>query len=217
VALTTYVPRPAPTRRLSRSRLLALSAAAGIALGVLVQLEYSLPGNSGTSLANLGAPWLAVAFGLGAVARSRRDGALAGIVGLMFGLISFYVYMRVIQDTPTPPHKWAWFVLGVLGGAGFGAAGTTWRSEASRPRLWATALLTGTLTAESVGGLVRAAEGTLHPVSIVIFVIELLAGLGVPFLLLRDRDDRALAYGYTIGAAVALVAVAIVITTAAHR
>ena len=199
------------------SRLLALSVGAGILLGVLVQLQYSLPGNSGTSLANLGAPWLAVAFALGAVAASRRDGALAGIVGLIFGLVSFYVYMRVVQDTATPPHKWAWFVLGVLGGAGFGAAGTIWRSDTGRPRLAVTALLTGTLTAEGAGGLVRAAEGSLHTVPIVIFVLEVLAGLAVPLLLLRDREDRTRTYGYTVGAAVVLVLAAILVTSAAHR
>lgn len=215
--MSTSVPRHAQPRRLSLTRLLALSTAAGIALGVVVQLEYSLPGNSGTSLANLGAPWLAVAFALGAVALSRRDGALAGIVGLTLGLISFYVYMRVVQDAPTPPHKWAWFVLGLFGGAGFGAAGTVWRSDSGRLRLWTTALLTGTLTAESAGGLVRAAEGSLHTAAIVIFVIELLAGLAVPLVLLRKRDDRARAYGYTAGAAAALVLAATLITTAAHR
>lgn len=215
--MATYATRDAHTRRLSLARLLALSVGAGIVLGVLVQLQYSLPGNSGTSLANLGAPWLAVAFALGAVAQSRRDGALAGISSMILGLVSFYVYMRLVQDTPTPPHKWAWFVLGVVGGAGFGAAGTIWRSEPGRPRLWVTALLTGTLAAEGTGGLVRAAEGTLHVIPIVIFVLELLAGLAAPLLLLRDRDDRTRAYGYTATAAGLLVLAAVLLTSAVHH
>jgi hypothetical protein len=73
------------------------------------------------------------------------------------------------------------------------------------------------LTAEGAGGVLRAAVGIVHPVPAAIFAIELIAGLSAPLLLLRRRRDRARAYGYAVGGAIALLAIVILITTAAHR
>jgi hypothetical protein len=186
-------------------------------LGVVVQLQYSLPGNSGGSLANLGAPWVAVAFALGTLAATRRDGAAAGALGLVCGLIAFYLYMPVVQDTATPPHKWVWFVLGVFGGGGFGALGTYWRSAAGHGRIRAVAVVSTALAGEGAGGMIRAAEGSLHTASTVIFAIELLLGLATPLVLLSRPAERARAYVITVKACAAVLAFVLIAVAIVHR
>jgi hypothetical protein len=213
--METYLPKP--LRTLPRGALLAASVIAGILLGVVVALQNSLPGNSGGSLANLGAPWVAVAFALGAVAATRRDGAGAGALGLVCGLIAFYLYVRVVQDTRTPPHKWAWFVLGLLGGGGFGALGTYWRSATGRRRVWPAALMTSALTAEGAAGMIRAAQGTLHTAAIIIFAIELACGLAAPLVLLATRAERTRAYVAVITSAAALLTLVVILTSLIHH
>jgi hypothetical protein len=205
-------------RALEAPRLAALSAAAGVVLGVLVQLQYSLPGNSGASFANLGAPWVAVAFALGTVAASRGEGALAGVFGLICGLVSFYLYMRVVQDTPTPAHKWVWFVLAVPGGGGFGALGTYWRSAQGRGRINAVALMTVALAGEGASGVIRSLQGTLvHTIPLLIFVIELVLGLATPIVLLGARAERARAYTVAITWAAVVLAASLLLTAIVHH
>jgi hypothetical protein len=182
-----------------------------------VQLQYSLPGNSGGSLANLGAPWVAVAFGLGTLAACRRDGAVAGALGLVCGLIAFYLYMRIVQDTATPPHKWVWFVLAVLGGGGFGALGTYWRSATGRGRILAAALVSTALAGEGAAGMIRAAGGSLHAASIVIFAVELILGLAAPLVLLRTRTERNRAYVATAKAVAAALTLVLIAVALVHR
>jgi hypothetical protein len=180
-------------------RLLVLSVIVGVGFGVLVRLANGLPGD-GLWLANLGGPWAAVAFALGSRAQGRRAGAAAGAVGLVAALLGFYAYMRLVQGTPTPT-TWPWFLLAATGGAGFGAAGTVWRSSSGWRQTVASSMPTAALLGEAIVRLVR--DGASGPGATAIFAAELVAGAVVPLLLVRPPLERVRIYAISAALAVA--------------
>jgi hypothetical protein len=124
-------------------RPLVLAVAAALVLGVLGRIalhaggEIGLPyagalGAGGRAVVALGAPWLVVAWALGAAARPRRVGALAGGVALGLGTVAWYSLTVAAAGARALPYAWpvapAWAVVAVAAGAAFGLAGTWWRS-----------------------------------------------------------------------------------------
>jgi hypothetical protein len=114
--------------RLARLVCLTVAAALGVGGRVLVRIGWELPRGDDLALTGaqakaLGAPWLAGAWGLGAVAGSRLRGALAGAAGLVLGTLAWYFVSLALSGAEAV----AWSLAAGAGGAAFGLAGALWR------------------------------------------------------------------------------------------
>jgi hypothetical protein len=156
----------------------------------------------------LGAPWLAVAWILGALARRVVLGGLAGALALVGGTGAWYAFTLWQLGRGalgyTVPVGLAWGIAALGAGAVFGAAGAIWRSGSTDlARAVGVSILAGCLIGEAMLLLTqwdgRAARAVL--------AAELLAGLALPLLLLARRPRALLlAIGFTF--VLALVAAA---------
>lgn len=179
---------------------------AGLALGAASRFEEVVDGLSAGVSSN--GTWLAAAFAGGAFVRPAGRGgagrALAGSVGravtagalvLTAANAGYYAYVVALQPgldvaaVAGPPERW--LVLGIAGGAVFGAAGRVWRCAEPVPRVVAALLLGGVLVVDASSGRLTDAPG-------------LAAGLALPILSARGDALRTV----TIVAAAVVVAVA---------
>lgn len=205
--------------RARRPVLLALAVvAAAIGLGVIARwaagaglIAFAGPvaepaGRLSAWAIALGAPWLAVAWVLGTLARSLWGGALTGAAALVGGTAAWYAVTVYRQGYDAVDYAVSmsigWASAAVVAGAVFGAAGTLWRRGPSDvARAVGAAVLAGALIGESVL-LVTQWDGRAARV---VLTVELLAGIVLPALLLR-RHRNAMALALVLTAAVALVA-----------
>jgi hypothetical protein len=154
----------------------------------------------------LGAPWLAVAWVLGAVARHPLLGALAGAVALVGGTGAWYAFTvwqvgRGALDYALPV-AFGWSLASIAAGVVFGGAGALWRSaERDSLRALGASILAGSFIGEAIELATiwdgRAARAVL--------AVEFLLGLALVVVLLI-RWPRALLMGIVFTAVIALIA-----------
>jgi hypothetical protein len=200
----TFAPR---SPRAQRALLVVLATVlAAIALGAAIRGSAMAGLFSGLGpvhrltpwVAALGAPWLIVAWGLGAVARRPWLGALAGALALSGGTVAWYL-LTVAHHHNRSVHALAvvasaWIALGLASGALIGAAGALWRDP--RWRAWGAAVPAGCLVGEAV--LLSREWAGLAPAFVL--RVELAAGFALALLLVR-RDQRLVALGLTLAVA----------------
>ena len=179
----------APTgSRSDPTALTALVLVAGIATGVVTQLAQSVLATGWSQAANAISPWLLVAFLVGSAMPGRRAAALAGAATLVLALFGYYAMTTLRFGIGASTASLVFWGLGaVLGGPVFGGAGWWWRRGWHRARASALGLLTAAFIAEASYHAIVLAE----PQVAIGFVI---AGLLVPLILGRSRDDRLGAY-----------------------
>jgi hypothetical protein len=144
-------------------RLVFLVAVAALALGIggriAIEVGGELPhGGSlqalGRAFVALGAPWLVVAWGVGAVAADRLKGALAGGVVLALGTAAWYWLSIATGGRGVVFYAVAltvmWGAVGLLAGSAFGFAGALWRTGEARARAFGLAPAAGALAGEAV-------------------------------------------------------------------
>lgn len=169
---------PGPTRRL------ALIIAIGLATGVLTQFGQSVLPTGWSQVANAISPWLFVAFLAGAVMPDARWAIVAGIGALVFALIGYYAMTEVRYGIGAGTGSLVrWGVGAIVGGPVFGLAGHAWRTGPPRRRAFALGLLAAVAVAE---GLYNARILGYTEIG----VAFILAGLLVPLVLGRSREDR---------------------------
>jgi hypothetical protein len=146
-----------------RPLLLALAAALGLGLAgrIAVHAGAGLPhgeaiGAVGHTAVALGAPWLAGAWLVGAMAGSRGRGAAGGAAALVLGTGGWYLLTIVAAASGwaaasyAVPVAAAWGSVALGAGALFGFAGAVWRDGERVARSAAVALLSGALTGEAL-------------------------------------------------------------------
>ena len=154
-----FTPRSSSAYR--RVGVITLGAALtlGLAGRVAVKAGTELPHGYalsalGHAVIALGAPWLAVAWAIGATAGSRKRGAAGGGAALALGTGGWYL-LTVVHHGPAAVHYAAlmtigWGAVGAVAGALFGLAGAVWRDGAPRARSLSIATLAGALAGESL-------------------------------------------------------------------
>jgi Family of unknown function (DUF6518) len=196
-------------------RLVLLTLAAALALGVggrvLVRVGWELPrgedlATAGSTAKALGAPWLAAAWGLGALAGSRLHGALAGAAALVLGTLCWYFVSLTIHGPQAvyyvAPVSMAWSLVAGAAGAAFGLIGALWRGGEPIARAVSIALLAGALAGEAV---LLSGEWTGRAASLVLG-LELLAAM-TALMLSRRRAPIMLTVGLFLVAAVAVAGI----------
>jgi hypothetical protein len=192
--------------------LVLLTLVAALALGVggrvLVRVGWELPrgedlATAGSTAKALGAPWLAAAWGLGALAGSRLRGALAGAAALVLGTLCWYFVTLAIHGPPAVvyvvPVSMGWSLVAGAAGAAFGLVGALWRDGDTVARAASIALLAGALAGEAV---LLFGKWTGQAASLVLGV-ELLAAT-TALMLSRRRAPIMLTLSLFIVAAVAM-------------
>jgi hypothetical protein len=203
-----------PTRRdtTPRQRRLALLAlAAALALGIAGRVAIHAGGHLphgdalaalGRAAVALGGPWLAAAFTIGALAGSRRRGALGGAAALALGTAAWYLLTVAAGGRAAvayaAPVAAAWAAVALGAGALFGLAGAVWRDGGRRARAAAIAALSGALAGEA---LLLAGQWAGRAAALVL-AVELAAGLG---LLAAARRRAPLALTLAVFAVAAVV------------
>src|SRR5690242_11220425 len=166
----------AMTRSVLRPALLALTAALALGLAgrLAIHAGSGLPhgdalGAGGRAFVALGAPWLAVAWGIGAIAERRWVGAAAGALALGAATVAWYSLSVAAGGVATVYYAWpvapAWAIVALGAGGAFGLAGAAWRLRG----VW--------LPASALGGealLLRSEEHTSELQSHVNLVCRLL-------------------------------------------
>ena len=169
-------------------RRVGLIAVVGLATGVLTQVGQSLLPDGWSQAANAISPWLLVAFLLGATMPTTRWAAFAGAGALLFALAGYYVMTEVRYGIGGGTGSLVLWGLGAfVGGPIFGIAGHAWRTGPHRQRAIALGLLVAVAVAEGIYNAVVLGSPAIGAG----FVI---AGLVVPLLLGRSREDRLGAY-----------------------
>ncbi|HEY8582332.1 MAG TPA: DUF6518 family protein [Capillimicrobium sp.] len=138
----------------------------------------------------LGAPWLAVAWAIGALARRPAPAVAAGALVLAGGTWAWYALTvwtlgRRGLAYAMPVALW-WTVAAVAAGAAFGLAGALWRSS---PVGWARALGVAVLAGALIGEAMLLQFLWDGRAARVVLTAEVLAGVLAPALLLRRARD----------------------------
>ncbi len=144
----------------------------------------------------LGAPWLVVAFAVGALVGARRPAARWGAAALALATVGYYAIALGAGIGFRAPVALAWLGTAAVAGAAFALAGAAWRTGAA----WAAALPAGALAGEALL-LTQVWDGRAAA-----FVLgaELAAGLLLPFVLVRRAAALPAAVGLTLAAALVL-------------
>jgi hypothetical protein len=147
--------------------------------------------------ANFIGAWLAVAFVLGASARTLATGAVRGLIGLMAAVGAYYVLIALfdggIRAIGASHAAAVWGGVGLIAGPVLGFAGAVWRHGHGRPRAIAVAFFASGLIAE---GLVFGAPRLVHVDQLqydpgaMVLAAEIAIGLALPWLLLRPGERR---------------------------
>ena len=163
-------------------------AVAGLATGVLTQLGQGVLPYPSSQAANAISPWLLVAFLVGSTMPSMPRAAAAGIGTLALALVGYVAMILLRYGYGMSTGSLVFWGLGaVVGGPVFGAAGRAWRAGSQRQRAAALGLLVAVAVAEGIYNAVVLE----HPAVGAGFVV---AGLLVPLVLGRSREDRTWAY-----------------------
>ena len=126
------------TRSVLRPAVMALAAAAALGLAgrVAIHAGYVLPHGDmltagGRAFVALGAPWLAVAWGIGALSERRWIGAATGALALAAATVAWYSLSVAAGGVATVYYAWpvapAWAIVALVAGGAFGLAGAAWR------------------------------------------------------------------------------------------
>ena len=143
----------------------------------------------GRAAVALGAPWLAAAWGVGALSGTRARGAAAGALALALGTAGWYLLSVAANGHPAAyvSIAAAWIAVSLVAGALFGLAGAAWREGGPVARAIGVAALAGPLAGEAVllagewSG--RAAQAVLTAEVAAAFVLLFAARRRAPLLL----------------------------------
>ena len=183
---------------------------AGAALGGAAWVSDQLPYPVGLLLpANAIGVWLAVAFALGASARTVPTGALRGVVGLLSAVVAYYGLIAIFGEgfraIGASHAATIWGAVALVTGPILGMAGATWRHATGWPRAIGVAILAAGLIAEGVmfgaGRLARLDQLSVDPGALLLGA-EIVIGASLPWLLLPPAE-RLRGYVATGGLAVA--------------
>ena len=134
---------------------------AGVTLGVLGRLsDYAFEPVRVAFV--LGAPWIVVAVGVGAVAHEPRRGLELGALALLISVVVYYAVMTVVEHHVSRRYGLAmavgWGALAVAVGAIFGALGAALRAGPPPTRALAAVLVGAVLSGEALLFLLRGAD-----------------------------------------------------------
>jgi hypothetical protein len=186
----------------STSSLALIAVAAGVGLGIASLLAVQLLPHPANLIGTLGGPWLAVAFAVGATARSRGTAAWAGALSMAAAVSAYYFLLKTMNPGfrggyTVRGEAIPYLVIGLIAGGGMAVLGASWRNGGVRWRAVAAGLLAGALGTEVIVLMSRAWRGPEQ----VLAVVQGGAAIVVAWVLPRSLRGRVLALIVGIGSA----------------
>jgi hypothetical protein len=179
--------RPVLSMQSLRTRVLVVLVV-GLGLGVVTQILQSVLPTGWSQAANAISPWLLVAFLVGAAMPDRGSAVVAGFATLGLALVGYYATTQLRYGIGGGTGSLLFWGIGAaVGGPVFGFAGYVWQTGEHRNRAVALGLLAAVFVAEAGYHLLVLSE----PGVAAGFAV---AGLLVPVVLGRSREDRLGAY-----------------------
>ena len=181
--------------------------ACGVAIGLLGQAGDQVPG-APAYITALGAPWMLLAFALGALARKPLLGGIAGAAALVIGTEAYYLALVGTVGGPRTVFYAAamgigWGGAAVFAGGFAGAVGGWWRSECSEQERSVAGALPGALLA---GEALLLSQEWTAPGARALIAVELLIGVGL--LWVHIGTSRRVAIACAAACALTLVVIA---------
>ena len=139
----------------------AMVAVGGLAVGIATSyLQGVLPGASNT-LANTGAVWSALGFGLVVAAALRGwPASVAGGIALLGEVVGYYLIASPLRGFPsTTFERVLWVAAALVIGPVVGWAAGWWATDRPWRRLAAVAMMAGIVVGEGLHGLLRIEGG----------------------------------------------------------
>jgi hypothetical protein len=171
-----------------------ISLAAGAGIGLVSLLAVRLLPHPANLLGTLGGPWLATAFAVGTLTRSRLQAAAAAAASQAAAVVTYYLARKFMS--PGAPDGYTvrgeaipYLVIGLLAGAGMGVLGAFWATGGTRWRAIAAGVLAGALGAEVIVLMSRSWRGS----ELVLAVLQGGAAVAVAWMLPRSLRGRVLA------------------------
>jgi hypothetical protein len=173
--------------------------ATGLGIGIFsVLADGVLPGRLFVTLGNIASPWALVAFLVGYRMRSPGRGAVAGAVTLVVGVGTYYG-ATAIRGYELGGPALTWTVLAVVAGPIAGMSGGS-VSSGPRPPISAVAVPAAILVAEALflvsDRRIWRYDLLAEPYRIIdigLMVVLLVAGLALPWILVREQGRRVAA------------------------
>jgi hypothetical protein len=162
--------------------------------------------------------WLALAFALGASARTVPTGALRGLTALLAAVAVYYALTAVSEGgfraIGAGHAATIWGYVALVAGPVMGASGAAWRHTRGWSRAVAVGLLAAALIAEGLvfgGARIVGADPAADP-GLIVYGAMIVIGGALPWVLLRP-DERLRGYLATaVAAAVAFVTLGPLVT-----
>ena len=140
----------APPPREGATGVLVVAALVGIALGVFSTLaDGIIPGRLVTLLGNIAAPWVIAAFVVGYRASSVKQGAIAGALALLVGVVVYYG-IGSVRNYAAGNLNVIWTVVALFAGPIVGACGAAISTRRERPPLIAVIIPAAMLIGEGL-------------------------------------------------------------------
>jgi Family of unknown function (DUF6518) len=185
-----------PTRR----SVLLIAVVVGVALGLFSLLEGGVGGRLFGILGNIASPWGLAAFLVGYRATSRRQGALAGGLGLVVGVATYYLGGAVRGYVPTDLNV-LWTVVALVAGPIMGACGAAVSTRPARPPVLAVAAPAAMLVAEALFLMYdrrpwawNLSAETYRLIDLGVAVAMIVGGLVLPWVFVKEPRQRGIAY-----------------------
>lgn len=140
----------APPPREGATGVLVVAALVGIGLGVFSTLaDGIIPGRLVTLLGNIAAPWVIAAFVVGYRASSVKQGAIAGALALLVGVVVYYG-IGSVRNYAAGNLNVIWTVVALFAGPIVGACGAAISTRRERPPLIAVIIPAAMLIGEGL-------------------------------------------------------------------
>jgi hypothetical protein len=113
---------------------IAVAVAAGVAVGVLTSFGQTHLHRPFDALCNSASAWLVAPFIVGALMRTRRGAAAAGLTTCALQVVAYYATAHARGYATSRSLVAFWIVCAIVGGPLFGFAGQLWRNGSTRFR-----------------------------------------------------------------------------------
>lgn len=148
--MTQTMTAKASAWQLGPARLGALAISLGFGWGAATSLLQTVLARPFAGLANAVAPWLMTPVVVGALARTRRQAMVGGLLACLLQVAGYYVLASARGFGVSGQYLLFWSAAALVGGPVFGLAGHFWRYGTGRIGGLGPALIAGVWGTEAV-------------------------------------------------------------------
>lgn len=165
-----------------------ISVVVGIIVGVITILGQKVLPAEWNWIANSGSVWLIPPFFVAALAKTKRQSVVVGIINLLSILLGYYGYAILIRGNyESLYYLLLWIIVGLISGTIFGIAGFLWNKDNTWKHKFGSALIGGVFISE---GIFIVSHWNDYSHMIASGFIKIAIGIILILILERSKKDR---------------------------